>query len=141
MDKIPLAIIGCGGMGGRHLLGLKELYDSGLSNVELAAVCDLRRDNADYMADQAEELLGARPCVFQDVERMVQEVPDLQAASVTTDAGSHHIVAAAALELGLHVLCEKPLALTVRGCNRILDVQRRSDKLLSVWPRIIAATR
>ena len=69
MEQIPLAIIGCGGMGGRHLLGLKELDDSGLNNVELVAVCDLRRDNAEYLADQAEERLGTRPRVFEDVER------------------------------------------------------------------------
>jgi predicted dehydrogenase len=121
-------------MGGRHLLGLKELRTagSGLNNVELVAVCDLRHDNAEYLADQAQALLGARPRTFEDVDRMVQAVPDLQAASVTTDAGSHHIVAAAALDLGLHVLCEKPLALTMRGCNRILDAQRRSGKTLSV---------
>jgi len=132
MERIPLAIVGCGGMGGRHLLGLKELMDSGLNNVELAAVCDLRRDNAEYLADKAEELLGVRPRVFEDIAQMVKAVPDLQAASVTTDAGSHHIVAVAALDLGLHLLCEKPLALTMRGCNRILDAQRRSGKALSV---------
>jgi predicted dehydrogenase len=132
MERIPLAIVGCGGMGGRHLLGLKELHDSGLSNVELAAVCDLRRDNAEYLAENAGQLLGRRPLVFEDVEQMVHAVPGLQAASVTTDAGSHHIVARAALDLGLHVLCEKPLALTIRGCNLILDAQRRSGKVLSV---------
>ena len=54
MNRLPLAIIGCGGMGGRHLLGLKELLDSGLNNVELAAVCDLRRDNAERLAEAAE---------------------------------------------------------------------------------------
>jgi predicted dehydrogenase len=132
MERIPLAIIGCGGMGGRHLLGLKELYDSGLNNVELVAVCDLRRDNAEYLADKAEELIGKRPLVFEDMAQMVKSVPGLQAASVTTDAGSHHIVAGAALDLGLHVLCEKPLALTMRGCNLILDAQQRSGKVLSV---------
>jgi predicted dehydrogenase len=132
MERIPLAIVGCGGMGGRHLLGLKELYDSGLNNVELVAVCDLRRDNAEYLADKAEELMGQRPSVFVDMAQMVKSVPGLQAASVTTDAGSHHIVAGAALDLGLHVLCEKPLALTMRGCNRILAAQQRSGKVLSV---------
>jgi predicted dehydrogenase len=132
MERIPIAIVGCGGMGGRHLLGLKELYESGMNNVDLVAVCDLRRDNAEYLAENAEQFLGQRPLVFEDVGEMVSAVPDLQAASVTTDAGSHHIVAGAALDLGLHVLCEKPLALTMRGCNLILDAQRRSGKVVSV---------
>ena len=132
MERIPLAIVGCGGMGGRHLLGLKELQTAGdgLNNVELVAVCDLRRDNAEYLAENAERLLGQRPRVYQDLERMVVEVPDLRAASVTTDAGSHHSVVGAALDLGLHVLCEKPLALTMRGCNLILDAQQQSGSQL-----------
>jgi predicted dehydrogenase len=132
MPNVPLAIVGCGGMGGRHLLGLGELYASAMCNVELVAVCDLRRDNAEHLADDAEALLGRRPLVFDDMERMVAAVPDLEAVDITTDAGSHHIVACAALDLGLHVLCEKPLALTMRGCNMILDAQRRSGKTLSV---------
>ena len=132
MVRIPLAILGCGGMGGRHLLGLKELYETDLCNVELVAACDLRRENAEHLADNAAKLLGRRPLVFADLERMVAALPDLQAVDVATDAGSHHAVVRAAFELGLHVLCEKPLALTVRGCNLILDAKRRSQRVLSV---------
>ena len=132
MDKVQLAIVGCGGMGGRHLLGLKELYASGMGNVELAAACDLRRDNAENLADDAEQFLGSRPLVFEDMAKMVAALPELQAVDITTDARAHHIVACAAFDLGLHVLCEKPLALTIRGCNRILEAQQRSGKVLSV---------
>ena len=130
--KIPIAIVGCGGMGGRHLLGLKELTGSGMSNVDLVAVCDLRRDNAEHLADDAETLLGFRPHVFDDMTRMSAAIPDLQAVDITTDARAHHSVAVQAFELGLNVLCEKPLALTIRGCNRILTAQNRSGKILSI---------
>jgi len=51
---------------------------------------------------------------------MVREQPDLQAVDITTDVGSHHRVACPAFQLGLHVLCEKPLAVTMRAANRIL---------------------
>jgi len=132
MERVPFAIVGCGGMGGRHLLGLKELAETELCNVELVAACDLRRDNALHLADEAERLLGRRPLVFEDMEEMVAAVPDLQAVDITTDSGSHHAVASAALDLGLHVLCEKPLALTIRGCNLIIEAQQRSRKVLSV---------
>ena len=37
MIKIPIAIIGAGGMGGRHLRALGALYESGMANVELVA--------------------------------------------------------------------------------------------------------
>lgn len=132
MERIPIAIVGCGGMGGRHLLGLKELYGTELCNVELVAACDLRRDNAEHLAGEAERLLGRRPLVFEHMEAMVEALPDLQGVDLTTGSGSHHAVASAALDLGLHVLCEKPLAVTIRGCNMIIAAQKRAGKVLSV---------
>jgi predicted dehydrogenase len=119
-------------MGLRHLLGFKELQDAGLSAVDLIAVCDLRHDNAAHLADEAERLLRRRPSIYDDLARMAAALPDLQAVDITADAGAHHALACTAFELGLHVLCEKPLALTMRGCNRILEAQRRSGKVLSV---------
>ena len=59
MDKLRLGLVGCGGMGTRHLYGLKELTDTRFSNVELAA-------------DEAEKLLGERPQVFTQVEDMAR---------------------------------------------------------------------
>jgi len=132
MDKVKIAIVGCGGMGGRHLLGLKELYESGMCNVELAAACDLRQDNAERLADNAKDLLGARPKVFGGMADMVKAIPDLQGAIITTDAGSHHIVATQAFELGLNVLSEKPLGISIHACNLILAAQKKAGKLLSV---------
>lgn len=119
-------------MGRRHLTGLAELAGTEHNNVELAAVCDLNAQNAEDLADEALGLLGYRPLVFTDAARMVQEVEGLEAADCTTDSGSHHKVAADLLDLGLHTLCEKPLALTVRGCDAIIAAAERNGKILSV---------
>jgi predicted dehydrogenase len=132
MERIPIAIVGCGGMGGRHLLGLQELYGTEICNVELVAACDLRRENAEHLADEAERLLGKRPAAFESMPAMKQALPELQGVDITTDSGSHHKVAAEAFDLGLHVLCEKPIALTIRGANAILAAQARSGKVLSI---------
>jgi predicted dehydrogenase len=132
VERTPIAIVGCGGMGRRHLTGLAELYRSSFCNVELVAVCDLNRQNAEDLADEAAQQLGRRPAVFGDLQDMVRAAPELQGAAVVTDAGTHHLVASACLEAGLHVLCEKPLALTMRGCNRIVETARRTGGILSV---------
>lgn len=132
MVQIPIAIVGAGGMGGRHLRALGALYESGMANVELAAVCDLREDNANHLAGLAEEMLGTRPEVFTSMEEMRNKRPDIEAVDITTDSGSHHLVAEIAFNLGYHVLCEKPLSLTVRGCNRVIDAWKKSGKVLSV---------
>lgn len=131
-DLVRLAIVGCGGMGRRHLAGLAELSRTPHMNITLEAVCDPNVQNAEDLADEAHELLGARPAVFGNAEQMVREVDGLEAADCATDTGSHHRAATQLLELGLNVQCEKPLALTIRGCNQILEAARRSERILSV---------
>ncbi|HEX5502131.1 MAG TPA: Gfo/Idh/MocA family oxidoreductase [Thermomicrobiales bacterium] len=131
-ERVRLAIVGCGGMGRRHLAGLAELARTDHNNVALVAVCDLNERNAEALADEARVLLGQRPRVFRDMTTMAREAEGLEAADCTTDTGSHHAVAAALLDLGLHTLCEKPLALTIRGCDRVIAAAARSGKILSV---------
>ncbi len=130
--RVKYAAVGCGGMGRRHLRGMAALATSSSCNVELVAGCDLRPEQAALWADDAEQLLGKRPRVFTDLEQMVREVPDLEAADVTVDSGAHYVVAKACLEAGLHLLCEKPLAVTVRGCRALVDIARQNNRLLSV---------
>jgi predicted dehydrogenase len=131
-ERIKYAAVGCGGMGRRHLRGMARLSQTSFCNLELAAVCDLNRENANFLADEAHEFFGERPKVYGSIEEMVRENPDLRAADVTTDAGSHHTVATACLDAGLNVLCEKPLAITVRGCNRVIETAKRKGLVLSV---------
>ena len=132
MVKIPIAIVGAGGMGGRHLRALQALNESGMSNVELVAVCDTREDNAIHLANLAEDMLGVRPETFISIEKMRIKRPDIEAVDITTDSGSHHRVAEIAFGLGYNVLCEKPLSLTIRGCNRVIEAWKKSGKVLSV---------
>lgn len=131
-EPVRLAIVGCGGMGRRHLAGLAELVRADPSIVELVAVCDLNERNANDLADEAQGYFGRRPAVFTDAARMTRETDGLEAADCTTDTGSHHRVAVDLLDLGLHTLCEKPLALTIRGCNAVLAAAERNGKVLSV---------
>jgi predicted dehydrogenase len=132
MDRVKYAAVGCGGMGRRHLNGAAALKKSSQYNLELVAVCDLNQENANYLADEAEKLLGSRPKVFSSIAQMARDIPDLRAADVTTDTGSHHKVAAECLEAGLHVLCEKPLAVTTRGCDLLIETAKKKNLVLSV---------
>ena len=72
---------------------------------ELAAICGRQRERAEEMARKYEV---AR--VFTDYREMI-EAGDLDALVVSTPDDSHHAITMAALDAGLHVLCEKPLAL------------------------------
>ena len=130
--SVRYAAVGCGGMGRRHLRGMAALASSAQQNLELAAVCDLKREQAELLADEAHELLGIRPPIFTDFDEMMRALPDLEAADVTVDSGAHYAVAARCLSAGLHVLCEKPLAVTVRGCQRLIILANQNSRVLSV---------
>lgn len=132
MEKIQLALVGCGGMGTRHLYGLGELLKTSFANVDLVAVCDIRRDSAEMAAVEAEKITGVRPAVFTDLVTMKQQIPDLVAVDVVVDPSVHHTVVCQALDLGLHVMVEKPMAITIKGCHLMMEAAKRNNRILSV---------
>src|SRR3982074_1867364 len=101
-DPVRLAIVGCGGMGRRHLAGLAELAHTPHMNLNLVAVSDPNPQNAQDLAGEAHELLGERPVVYGEATTMVREVDGLEAADCPTDTGSHHMAATQALGVGLN---------------------------------------
>ena len=132
MDKIRLGLVGCGGMGNRHMLGLRHLVQSPFNNVELCALCDIKRENAEMAASEVKKLLDLEVDIFTDLEAMVHSVSDLHAVDIVTDPSTHHDVVCNALDLGLNVMVEKPMAITVRGCRKMMDAAERTGRILSI---------
>ena len=132
MEKINIGLVGCGGMGTRHLYGLRTLSQTPFANVTLKALCDLDRENAELTATEAKDLMGIEPAIYTDLETMAREVPGLDAVDVVTDPSVHHEVVCQALDLGLHVMVEKPMAITVRACHLMIDAAKRNNRILSV---------
>lgn len=130
-SSIPLAIVGCGGMGHRHMYGLAELQSSGLSPFELVAVCDPNLDNANSLADQSKERLGKRPQPVSTLSEL-HKTFEIQAVDICTLPAHHHSVAVEAMELGWHILCEKPVALTSRACKLMKETSEKTSRILSV---------
>ena len=128
--QIPICVVGCGGMGHRHMLGYKELKNTGIGNLEVVAVCDINRDMAELVATEAEGLLGKKPMVFDDLEKALAH-PDIAAVDVVTDGASHHKVAVAALEAGKHAMVEKPLGVSVRACKAMIRASRENNAVLA----------
>jgi predicted dehydrogenase len=123
MDPIAIGLIGCGGMGRRHLRAYAAVADVSPGAFHLVAVCDPRPDAAAQAAELAEQLLGTRPRVFSSHQELIGS-GIAEAVDVVTDPSVHHLVAGPALAAGLHVTCEKPLGITVRACREILAAVR-----------------
>jgi len=107
-------------MGRRHIRGLGALARAGLDGIDLVAVCDLDPRFAARAADEVEAETGRRPQVVASVDALLRD-DAIAAIDIATDPAVHHRIAVPALRAGRHVLCEKPLSITIRGCRAILD--------------------
>lgn len=130
MDKIRLAIIGCGGMGHRHMYGLAELHRVGWERFDLVGACDPVTANAESLAEKAAERFGKKPTVVTDLDELAKVGVD--AVDVTTTPPYHHTVAVETLARGWHTMVEKPMGLTVKACNLIRRAAEKSNAVLSV---------
>jgi predicted dehydrogenase len=106
------------------------VFDTGLSNLEITAVCDLRPENARPGADEVERQFGACPKVYTDLDDAIAD-PAIQALDIVTDPSTHHQVAIPALRAGKHVICEKPLGITVRACQQMIEAARAGGTVLA----------
>lgn len=131
MTALKLAIAGCGVMGRRHVLGLGKLRGVDRLRFELAAAIDPVAASAEALADIAEAQLGVRPRTFADLASM-QAAMSVDALDITTSPDLHTPVGVAALEAGIHVMVEKPIALTVAQGLVMIDAARRHGRVLSV---------
>jgi predicted dehydrogenase len=97
--------------------------DTPLRITAVADVCPARREKARHA------LPGAR--VYEShIELLEKEGGQLDFVDVTTPPCDHAAIAHAALDRGLHVLCEKPLTTTVDEARGLLDHARRARRVL-----------
>ena len=130
MEQIALAIVGCGGMGHRHLEGLAELHRAGLSPFRLVGACDPVAANAGSLAAAAERHFGECPVTVASLDELAPL--GVQAVDITTSTVGHHTSVAGALERGWHVMVEKPLGVSVAACRHIRRHADRSGLVVSV---------
>lgn len=93
--------------------------------VEVAAISDMDEGRCARLASE----LGAEP--YSDFHEALSR-SDIDAVSVCVPVSMHPEVSCFALEHGKHVLCEKPIALTLEDADRMIDAARRHDRFLSV---------
>ncbi|MHC4717451.1 MAG: Gfo/Idh/MocA family protein, partial [Planctomycetota bacterium] len=107
-EPLGLGLIGCGDFGRFCLAAFAEMED-----VRIAAVADI--------VPAAAESAGRDFDVpfFTDPKDLIAH-PDVHIVHLATPPSTHHGLALAAIGEGRHVLCEKPLALTVEDADEIV---------------------
>ncbi len=123
-EKYKVGIIGCGNRSKSHIRALNNVSD-----IEVRALCDL----LEHKMERRSELIknGPEPQFYTDMEKMFREA-ELDAVANVLPNHLHKKATIAALEAGLHVFLEKPMALTVEECNDIIATVQRTRKALQI---------
>ncbi len=117
---LRLGIAGLGNAGNAVLRDLDKI-----SGVVLAAVADVRKEALESFAAQNGEVRR-----FDSVEEMCQS-RDVDAVWIATPNEFHAAHTVAAAEHGKHVICEKPMALSLEECDRMIGAAEKNNvKLL-----------
>ena len=117
--KVRVGVIGTSYF--TQMLHLKSLESH--PRAEISAICGRNRDRAEELAVEY-----GIPQVFTDYREMIEQ-GNLDAVVVAAPDDLHFPMTIAALDAGLHVSCEKPLARTVDHAQQMLDkgaLQKRS---------------
>lgn len=132
MERVALALVGCGGMAGAHVQGLEDLWRAGERRIQVVACCDVVKERAEERARAIAKFQRRRPAVYTDVEQMLKRSKSIEAVDICALHSQHHRLAAACLQAGKHVILEKPLAITLRAGRLILDAALDARRLVAV---------
>jgi predicted dehydrogenase len=114
------------GMVGTGAIAQAYAQSFGESEVaELVAVCDVRVEAADATAKAS----GAQP--FSSYQAMCDKV-SLDAVVVCTPPVSHPDICVDLAQKGIHILCEKPLAIDSASARRMIDAAERAEVTLTM---------
>ena len=121
-DLFRVALVGCGVISGNHI---RAILGAGQ---KIVALCDVIPERAKKAADEA----GLSDiALFTDYEKMLDTVhPD--SVHICTPHDLHAPMTVAALDRGIHVLCEKPLAISEKQIAEILEAEKKSTAMLGV---------
>lgn len=120
-ERIRMSVIGIGGFGWAHANGIIK----NSSKCELVSVCDINEE----MARQRGEEFGVKWCT--DYKEILSD-ESVDAVSVATPDFLHADIVCDALKAGKHVLCEKPLALNLDDCKKMISEAKKHDKIFMV---------
>ncbi len=119
---VRVGIIGAGNIAASaHVPGYRAAED-----VEIVAVCDIVPGRADAFAAEHDI-----PHAYASHQEMLAKVP-LDAVSVCTPNFVHKETTIDALEAGLHVLCEKPIAMNLAEGQAMEAAARKAGKVLQI---------
>lgn len=111
-DKLDIAAIGAGGKG--------ESDTDGLASENIVALCDI---DGNTLAKRSQKYPKAK--LFRDYRKMLEEMKDIDAVTVSTPDHHHAPAAMMAIKLRKHVYCQKPLTHSIHEARMLTRAARK----------------
>lgn len=121
MKKLRIGLVGTGNIAKTHLEAYKHV-----ENAEIVAACDINPENLSETA----KLFGIKKTYSSEAEMIKNE--NLDAVDVCVWNCNHAACSIEALNAGLHVLCEKPMATSAKEAQEMIDAAKKNNKLLMI---------
>ncbi|MET3688840.1 putative dehydrogenase [Priestia megaterium] len=121
MAKVKIGVIGCGSIAQHRHLPEYKMNEQ----VELVAVCDINTERANSVAQQ----YGVK--AYTNYEELLAS-GTVEAVSVCTPNYLHAPISIAALNSGVHVLCEKPMATSEEEAKAMIEAAKTNGKKLMI---------
>lgn len=124
MNKLHLGVIGLGNMGSEHC---RMVVSGKAPEIELCCVADLRQERREW----AKKTLPENVKVYASGQELI-DAADCDAVIIAVPHYDHPVLAEAALKRGLHVLCEKPVAVYTAQVPPVLAAAKESGKTFAL---------
>jgi predicted dehydrogenase len=129
-DRIQIGQIGCGHRAAGHRRMMKMSAQSD-PNFDLRSVCDLWSVNRERAAEDAHELFGLKPKLYQYSEELLAD-RELDAVMVGTGDHQHARILAEVVKAGKDCYCEKPMANTLEDAKLARDTVKASKQVVQM---------
>ena len=126
LDSVRVGVVGVGSRGSAAALRL-----AGLKGVRVAAVCDIRPECADRVANALEEKTGAKPLRFSggaEEFRRLCDLDEIDVVYICTSWDAHAKVGLYALDSGKHAMIEVPSAMNIDECWALVEAAERNRR-------------
>ena len=118
------ALIGCGRISTNHIKAAVN------NHLEIVGVCDILPEKMEEILERYELKEDASIHRYMDYKELLEkETPDL--VSIATESGNHAEIALYCIDKGVHVIIEKPMAMSIEDANKIIELSEKRNVKVS----------
>jgi len=129
VKKLRFAIIGCGRISYKHVEALIHNDEK----ATLVSLCDTIIENAEAKKKEYISKVDTQQNVnvYEDYKELIEK-ESIDVVTIATESGYHPEIAIYCMNKGIHVICEKPMALSIEDADRMIECAKKNNVKLCV---------